>query len=342
MTLLLLALLGCAKDTTPAASAAVAIALRTAPVEAVTWRPSEELTGSVEPIAAVQLGFDVPGRIDTLYVHRGDTVKAGQPVARLDARMASAQLAQAQAALTGAEAQLAAGESAFARAQKLKEAGAMSDQAYTDAQGGILAARAGRDQARAAVALARTHLDNHTLRSPIGGIVSNAPDNSGVMVGAGTPMFLIEDLSALQIRGSAPEADTWILADMPVDVVAGPPGAESHTPATVARVLPALDPMTRRIPVEVVIHDPPVTLHAHSFARVLLTSTTEQPALQVPRGSVIARPDFSVFTLAGPTAIPVRVPVTVLDDRGEKSIVLGDLKVGDNVVLDPPHTLGEH
>lgn len=339
MTLLLLALLGCSTDTTPTASAAVAASLRTAPVESVTWRPRDELTGSVEPIAAVQLGFDVPGRIETLYVHRGDTVKAGQSVARLDARMASSQVTQAQAALAGAEAQLAAGEASFARAQKLREAGAMSEQQYSDAEGGILAARAGLAQARAAVSLARTYLDNHTLRSPIAGIVSNGPDNAGVMVGAGTPMFLIEDLSTLQIKGAAPEADTWIQAGMAADVVAGPPGAETHTPATVARVLPALDPMTRRLPVEVVIHDPPPTLRAHSFARVVLTAATEEPALQVPRGAVVARPDFSVFTVAGPGAPPIRVPVTVLDDHGPSTVVRGALMAGDNVVLDPPHSL---
>lgn len=343
MTLLLtLSLLGCSPEpaTVPAASAAaVAPTLQTGEVKAVAHRREVELTGSLEPAAAVQLGFDVPGRIDKLLVTRGQSVRAGQPVARLDSRMAAAQLAQAEAALAGAEAQLAGGESGYARAEKLHTAGAMSDQQFSDAQASIRAARAGIEQARAAVQLARTNFDNHTLKAPIAGVVTNAPDNAGTLVGAGTPMFMIEDLSALQLKATAPESAGWLQEGMSATATAGPPGSEVGQPATVTRVIPSLDPMTRRIPVEIRVDDAG-SLKAHAFARVTVRDTADVAALEVPRAALIARPDFCVFVDEG-AGKPRRVPVSVLDENPTTVVVQGELAAGAKVILNPPPTLVE-
>lgn len=338
---LLLLLAACSPDagSVPSASAAaVAPSLQTAAVKLAPYRRSAEVTGSLEPIASVQLGFDVPGRIDALLVERGQSVKAGQPIARLDSRIAAAQLAQAKAALAGAEAQLAAGEAGFARAQKMKEAGGMSDQQFADAEAGIRAGRAGVEQARAAVQLASTHFANHTLKAPIDGVVTNGPDNAGVLVGAGTPVFLIEDLSALQVKGSVAEADAWLHEGMEATARAGAPGAEASVPARVVRVIPALDMMTRRLPVEIRIDGQP-QLRAHSLARVTITDSEDITAAVVPRSALIARPDFCVFvTDASGTR---RVSVAVLEERGAEVVVRGELADGATVVLSPPPSLVE-
>lgn len=337
----LLLLLACGPGSAPTAPAEVAVAaFRTDTVQAARHRPSVELTGALEPLASVQLGFDVPGRVDALYVGRGQSVKAGERVARLDTALSAAQLAQAEAALEGARAQLAAGEAAWSRAQKLKEAGALSEQQYTDAQGGILAARAGVAQAEAAVRLARTHLSLHTLVSPIAGVITGAPDNPGMMVGGGTPLFFIEDVSALQVKTSAPEsAAAWLQAGLAATVLPQTPGATEGHPGTVTRVLPSLDPRTRRLPVEVRIDAPPPSLKANGYARVRVEGPADVDAYSVPRGAVVARPEFAVFVAPGPTAKPVKVPVEVLSEAGERWVVSGNLKVGDTVIVDPPHSL---
>jgi RND family efflux transporter MFP subunit len=248
--LLLALLLGCSHEagSTPAAQAAAAPALRTVPTEAIAWRPQLELTGSLDPIASVQLGFDVPGRIEALLVERGQRVEKGTAIARLDSSIAQAQLAQAEAAHTGASAQLAGGEAALARVQQLDAAGGVSKQQLTDAESGVKAGRAGVEQAAAAVRLARTNLGFHTLKAPISGTVTNGPDNAGILIGAGTPLFMIEDLSALQLKATAPESATWLRAGQPAIVLPGTPGEVAGVPATVVRVIPSLDPATRRLP----------------------------------------------------------------------------------------------
>lgn len=342
MNLVLLVLLGCSPEPVAASAAQAAVAapaLRTATAEAVPWRPTEELTGSLEPVASVQLGFDVPGRIEAILVSRGQAVKKGEPVARLDARVAESQLAQAEAAHAGAAAQLAAGEAAFARVKQLKEAGGVSDQQFADAEAGVLAGRAGVDQAAAAVKMARTNLGFHTLRAPIDGVVTNGPDNAGILVGAGTPLFVIEDLSALQVKATAPESASWLKEGLDAIVLPGTPGEIAGTPAKVVKVIPSLDPATRRIPVEVRVDSPPPTLKAHGFARVKVEAGEDVTAVAVPKGAVVARPEFCVLVSEGETVR--KVSVEVLDYEAERTVVRGlGLEPGATVVVDPPAGLG--
>ena len=346
LPLLLLLSLGCSPEpglAQPAeAAAAVPLptaSLRTAVVEAVSWRPSAELTGSLEPVAAVQLGFDVPGRLAAILVARGQSVRKGEPMARLESAVSAAQLAQAEAAQAGAAAQLAGGESTFARMKALKAVGGISDQQYSEAEASVLAGRAGVQQADAAVRMARTHLGFHTLVAPIDGVVTNGPDNAGILVGAGNPLFVIEDLSALQVKLTAPESADWIRPDLAVLVLPGTPGASGGVPAVVSRVIPALDPATRRIPVEIRIDAPPPSLRSHAFARVKIEAGEDAPAVAVPVGALVARPEFCVFVQDGVT--PKKVAVEVLRRDPDRVIVHAvGLDAGMTVVVDPPNGLG--
>jgi HlyD family secretion protein len=64
-------------------------------------------SGNIEPRAEVALSFDLAGRVTEVLVEVGDTVRAGDPLARLDDRALRLQVEQAEAALEGARAQLA-------------------------------------------------------------------------------------------------------------------------------------------------------------------------------------------------------------------------------------------
>ncbi len=329
---------GCGEDGAPAAVAAATADIRTMVVEEAAWTPTLTLDGTLDPIASVQLGFDVPGRMDSLVAHRGAVVNKGEVLASLDDSMPRAQTAQAEAGVAAAEAQLAAGEASWTRAQQLRVAGGMSDQQYKDAEAGILAGRAGVDQARAALVLARTHLANHTLRAPISGTITNGPDNVGMMIGAGTPIFLLEDLSALQLKGSVSEAEGWVTEGMAATLSSGAPGSTASAQGAVSRVIPALDPATRRLPVEVRLDGAPAGFLAHGYARATISATAPMTVLAVPRAAIVARPDFSVVRWR--EGAYERVAIEVLTEEGDRTLVRGPLSAGDAVVLYPPAGLG--
>ena len=138
-------------------------------------------SGSVEATEA-QLGFQVPGRIDTIAVDEGDRVTAGQLLARLDVTELQARRAQAAAQLAAARALLseletgsrpediasarsAAGAATdrfndaqrdVARTRQLFEGGAVSQEAMDKAQTAFDLARAQRDQAAQTLRLVET------------------------------------------------------------------------------------------------------------------------------------------------------------------------------------------
>jgi HlyD family secretion protein len=77
----------------------------TAPVETQPLTVKVEASGTIEPIDTVNVSSEVAGRLAELYVDRGDQVKAGDTLARLDFSEQQAQLAQAQGRLAEAEAE---------------------------------------------------------------------------------------------------------------------------------------------------------------------------------------------------------------------------------------------
>ncbi|MGL5836003.1 MAG: response regulator, partial [Waterburya sp.] len=77
----------------------------TAPVETQALTVRVEASGTIEPIDTVNVSAEVAGRLTELYVDRGDEVKAGDVLARLDSSEQQAQLAQAEGRLVEAEAE---------------------------------------------------------------------------------------------------------------------------------------------------------------------------------------------------------------------------------------------
>ncbi len=156
----------------------VAVALRLTVFSAGRGADVITASGTVEATEA-DLGFQVPGRIDTIAVREGDRVRAGQELARLDVTELQARRAQAAAQLEAARALLAELESGarteevaqsraaytatndrmndarrdLERTRTLFEGGAVSQEALDKAQTAFEVTRAQRDQAAQALQL---------------------------------------------------------------------------------------------------------------------------------------------------------------------------------------------
>ena len=137
-----------------------------------------EASGTLEATEA-ELGFQVPGRIDSILVHEGDRITAGQRIAVLDLRelvarrdaaiaMAAAQrarlaelergfrpeeVAQAEVSLQSAEHRLSDADRDLTRTRNLFEGGAVSRQALDNQQSVYNVARAERDRLQQQVKL---------------------------------------------------------------------------------------------------------------------------------------------------------------------------------------------
>ena len=117
----------------PLALVALLVAAQTnSPVKLVKAKPisssaREQLTGQFFPNKLLPLGFEVGGRLKNVNVKKGDTVKEGQVVGRLDPEIIDAQVAQAEAGVAAAEAAATLAVDVAQRQEKLKAEGSISD-----------------------------------------------------------------------------------------------------------------------------------------------------------------------------------------------------------------------
>ncbi|MCB9098052.1 MAG: efflux RND transporter periplasmic adaptor subunit [Anaerolineales bacterium] len=121
--------------------------------------------GLLEDTKEVLLGFDVSGRVAEISVRPGQTVRAGQVVARLEAQPLAEKLAEAQLALTQAETQLSRDlaqaqlDLKIAEAELAQEKAQLppisaAEAALTAAQTELATLQAGPDEAEVAIAAA--------------------------------------------------------------------------------------------------------------------------------------------------------------------------------------------
>lgn len=185
--------------------------LETAKVSRGSISNSVTATGTVEPVTEVQVGTQVSGIIDKLYVDYNDVVKAGQLIAEMDKVNLKAELASAEAQLTSSKIEYEYQQKNYARSKVLYEKKLISDSDYETATYNYEKAQAAYNQSKASMVKVRRNLEYATITSPINGVVINRAVEEGQTVAAGfeTPtLFTIAaDLTKMQVIADVDEAD---------------------------------------------------------------------------------------------------------------------------------------
>ena len=182
-------------------------------------------TGSVNPVATVQVGSYVSGPIQSIACDFNTQVKAGQLCARIDARPYQAIVDQAKANLISAEAQLRKDRASLVYAKLnydrdlgLRKTGVVSQNdvdidksAHDQAAALVQLDEAAIEQRRAALGAAELNLSYTNIVSPVSGTVVARNVDMGQTVAASfqTPtLFLIgKDLTKMQVDTNVSESD---------------------------------------------------------------------------------------------------------------------------------------
>lgn len=299
----------------------------------VEHTPEILVTGSLEPTRAVDLGFEVGGQIARLTVSLGMRVEAGQTLATLDRATVGAQSAQTSAAVSAAEAGLAMARDRLSRVEPLARSGAVSQADLIGARSAVALAEAQLSQARAARRLTASATREHTLRAPFAGVLTRVPPGPGGVVGPGIPIFRIEDLSVLRLRGSIAAEQ---LAAVELGSVVRLEGSERR--GTVRAVVRSLDPATRRAPIEIEFDNADGELVGNAFVRAHLLSGRTVSVLRIPAPS--RRPDGRVAVIAADGRVRWTA-VTAEIGPGGDWLVSDGLTTTDRVVVRPSADLHE-
>ncbi len=292
------------------------------------------LTGSVLAERQSEVAANVAGRVAATYVERGQPVKVGQVLARVDSKAAGFQAAAADAQSQAAETQVQQARQDCARADQLFSQGALPKAEYERQKTQCTAQLYNANAARAQADLAGKLAGDTIIRAPINGVVGERYVNVGEYVQPMSKVASVFAVNPVRVSISVPEAvvsQIQVGQQLEINVSAYP---DRKFPAVVRFVSPALRTNTRDLVVEAFADNEDQALLPGMFATVLLrTGEEEQPT--VPTGAI--RMDGTtrrLFLAREGTAYEMVVRTGVQQDG--RIAVLEALAVGDKVIVQPP------
>lgn len=243
--------------------------------------------GQVAARVQSNLGFRVAGKVSERLVDAGQTVKAGQPLLRIDRTDYQHTIAAQAANLAAAKARLSQASADEARYQGLVEAGAVSKSSRDQVIAAADSARAQYAAAEAQLKLAQDEGDYATLLADADGVVVDTSVEPGQVVAAGQVVVRLAHAGQREAVIGLPETLRPALGAVASAAIYG---SEGRAPAHLRQLSNAADPVTRTFE-----------------ARFVLDGA----AANAPLGTSIT------LYLPGEANTGIAVPLGALDDEGK-------------------------
>ncbi len=179
------------------------------------------LTGMVAADQRSEVTADTQGKVIAVMIERGQRVKMGDPVVRLDVRSAALSSREAQANLAAARSQKELAEGECKRVQSLLDKGAITRSEYDRQMAACTGAVQQVAAAQARAEMITKSVSDGLVRAPFEGVVVEKNVTPGEWVAPGRALFTLLDDSPLRIELSVPEkAVRAIRVDQPVSLTA--------------------------------------------------------------------------------------------------------------------------
>jgi len=311
-------------------------------------------TGTIEPVTKVEVGTQVSGIIDKIYVDYNSVVHKGDIIAELDKTNLTSELTSAESNLSNAMSNLTYQESNYKRYKTLYEKGLVSANDFENARLTWEQAKQQVVVQRQNVQKAKTNLGYATITAPIDGVVLSKEVEEGQTVASAmtTPtLFIIaQDLTDMRVIADIDEADiggvkegqrvTFTVDAFPEDVFSG----------TVTQVRQEATTESNVVTYEVVISAPneDLKLKPGLTANVTIFTSEKTNVLTIPTKALRFSPNEALLA-KDETIEDVKSPVKVWTQQGKtfKAIavqtgttngtlteITSGLKAGDKVITE--------
>ncbi|WP_342720343.1 efflux RND transporter periplasmic adaptor subunit [Acidovorax sp. FHTAMBA] len=275
------------------------------------------VSGALRAVDSAMVKARAGGELQGLTLREGDSVKAGQEVARIDPTEARARLRQAQQQAEAAKSQVDINQRQYANNRALVDQGFISATALVNSQASLEAAQSSYQAAVAAADVARKALEDTVLRSPISGMVAQRLAQPGERVAVDTRIIEVVDLSRLELEALLNPADSVAVrvgqkAQLTIEGVGAP------VPATVVRINPSAQAGSRTVPVYLRVEQP-------ASATPLRQGLFVQGTLDTGRADVLAVPLDAVRT---------DKPAPYLQVLKDGRVAYAEVKTGNRAVVD--------
>lgn len=291
------------------------------------------VTGHLRARDEVSLAFRLSGKLIERTLDVGNTVKAGQTVARLDAEIERNARNGAQADLIAAQAALEQSQAFERRMSSLVADGAVSRNDYDLALRQLKTAKAQVNAAQAKLESAEEQLGYTTLKSDATGVITKKGAEPGEVVQAGQMILMVAQRDGRDAVFSMPaqvirnglvlgqQVEVW-LAD----------NQEIKASGKIREISPQADPITRNYQVKVALVNPPseMLLGATVVGRLKMQA---DPLIEIPSSSLtMAENKPAVWVIDSRDKRVHRREIKIARYTPDSVIVTDGLQPGERIV----------
>ncbi|VBB09644.1 rtx secretion protein d gram-negative bacteria [Lucifera butyrica] len=319
-----------AKNQPPADDGVVNVQIKK--IQYVSMTPQLKLDGSIEGQTAAAVSAKIAGRIETVLVHEGQSVKAGDPLVKLESVEQANSVRTARDAVTKVKINYDFAAADYKRYKKLYDLGAISEQQLETADAKLKSSQADLSSASASLNSAEQQYGYGVITAPVDGVVANKTATVGQVVSPGTPLMVVENINTVYAVVNIEQEDLGRVqagqkAAATVDAYPG-----KIFDGLVERMNPAASTANRMFRTKIRINNTAGLLKPGMFTKVQLATGEAVRVLTVPQAAVVQKQGlYYVFTLENNKA--VRHPVDVGAVTGDSMVIKSGLKAGDSVLI---------
>jgi RND family efflux transporter MFP subunit len=302
-------------------------------------RGERAFTGVVTARVQSDLGFRVPGKVTQRLVDIGETVRAGQPLMRIDVTDYAHVITTQTQNVEAAKAKAAQAASDEARYRGLVSTGAVSASAYDQVKAAADAAKAQLAAVEAQAQVARDEGDYSILAADADGTVVETLAEPGQVVAAGQTVIKLAHAGPREAAVNLPETVRPALGSIARATLYGESGS---VPAGLRQLSDAADPATRTFEARYVLGGTAANALLGATVTIELAESGRTSSLEVPTGAITDRGKGpGVWVLNEKSSTVSFRPVKVLHMSEEDVTVSEGVKPGDQIVALGGHLLSD-
>ncbi|SFW38337.1 RND family efflux transporter, MFP subunit [Sinomicrobium oceani] len=295
------------------------VAVRTVRYDTVS--ASVSLSGNVEGMQTLRLGFMVAGRVSHIAVEEGQSIQKGALLASLDD-------SDYRIGLEAAEGKLLEVEDKYNRLKMMYDRNSLSEADFVQVKAGL-------QQARAQQKLRLKNVNDTRLYAPISGVLLKKGVSEGEVIDKGMPVFGLADIDEVKVNAAVPENNiNQIRMDQEAKV--NIPALDTVYTGKVTEVGLAAEATTRTYNAKITLQNPRHRILPGMIAEIRINTPQKEKALTIPGSAVQRGADNTtfVYVLDGDKKRVFRRNISVGKLFGEQMEVTSGLREGEQIVTE--------
>lgn len=303
--------------------------------------------GTIKAQNVIAITPQISNTITNFYVDLGDTVKAGQLLAKINNTTFKDQLAQAEAQLMQSEIAVSRDSAAYSRAKMLaeKELSSIADEEIAEAN--YQSSLAALESAKASLTQAKENVSFTEVRSPVNGVILSKIGEEGDVASSAQALFEIANLVGYETRVFLPVQDwRFVKIGQPVNLRVSNE-TESSAVGIISRKSPQLDPTTGLGEVVVSLTNTGPNIFPGVLTENVIDIDFKEQTIVVPRSALVEKvettvePESNTITLAKTYSVFVSVGDTTAElrslklgiEQGDKIEIIEGLNAGESIIV---------